>query len=81
MDGDVLLFADRVQVRALVFGPITGVAEGLEAAGVLADVRFLSRVAPQVNLQILQTGEGLGAALKLERKTETVSLQHDTFTI
>lgn len=39
---------------ALVFGTVTGVAEGLEAAGMLADVRFLSRVAPQVDLQVLQ---------------------------
>lgn len=39
---------------ALVFSPVTGVAEGLQAAGMLADVRFLARVAPQVDLQVLQ---------------------------
>ncbi len=50
---------------ALVFGTVAGVAEGLEAAGMLADVRFLSCVAPQVDLQVLQTRESLGAALKL----------------
>lgn len=62
---------DRVQMCALVFSTITGVAESLEAAGVLANVRFLPRVAPQVDLQVLQTGERLGAALKLtNRKAE-----------
>lgn len=40
---------------ALVFGPVTGVAEGLEAAGMLADIWLLARVAPQVDLQVLQT--------------------------
>lgn len=55
-------------MRALVFGSVTGVAEGLKAAKVLADVRFLSRVAPQVDLQVLQAGEGLGAALKLRKE-------------
>ena len=56
---------DRVQVCSLVLGPVAGVAEGLKAAGVLANIWFLSRVAPQVDLQVLQTGERLGAALKL----------------
>lgn len=51
----VLPCTDRVQMCALVFGPVAGVAEGLEAAGMLADVRFLSCVAPQVDLQVLQT--------------------------
>lgn len=49
-----------------MFGSIAGVAEGFEAAGVLADVWFLSRVTPQVDLQVLQAGERLGAALKLK---------------
>jgi len=53
-------------VRALVLGPVAGVAEGLEAAGpVLAGVRLLARVAAQVDLQVLQPGERLGAALEL----------------
>lgn len=39
---------------ALVLGPVTGVAEGLQAAGMLADVRLLARVAPQVDLEVLQ---------------------------
>lgn len=69
--GNAGLLTDRVQVRALVFGPVTGVAEGLEAAGVLADVRLLSRVAPQVDFQVLQAGEGLGAALKLRKRQNT----------
>lgn len=56
---------DRVQMGALVFGPVTGIAEGLQAAGMLADVGFLARVAPQVDLQVLQAGKSLGAALKL----------------
>lgn len=55
---------------ALVFGAVAGVAESLEAAGVLANVGFLSRVAPQVDLQVLQTGERLGAALKLTKRKE-----------
>lgn len=54
---------------ALVFGPVARVAKGFEAAGMLADVRFLSGVAPQVNLQVLQTRERLGAALKLTKRT------------
>ena len=53
VDVCLLLSTDRVQVRALVFGSVAGVAEGLEAAGMLADVRFLSCVAPQVDLQVL----------------------------
>ena len=70
MDGSLLLSTDRVQVCALVFGSVAGVAEGLEAAGMLTDIRFLSCVAPQVDLQVLQTRKGLGAALKLTRKNK-----------
>ena len=51
---------------ALVLGAVAGVAEGLEAAGVLTHVRLLPRVAAQVNLQVLQPREGLGAALELQ---------------
>lgn len=64
----VLPITDRVQVCSLVLGPVAGVAEGLQAAGVLTDVRFLSRVAPQVDFQILQAGKSLGAAFELKKK-------------
>lgn len=57
-------------MRSLVFGPVTGVAEGLEAAGVLADVGLLSRVAPQMDLQVLQARESLTAAFKLDRRNK-----------
>lgn len=58
-------FPDRVQVGALVLGAVAGVAESLLAAWMLAQVGLLPRVAPQVDLQVLQAGEGLVAALKL----------------
>lgn len=45
-----LLVSDRVQVSALMLGAVAGVAEGFLAAGVLAQVRLLSCVAPQVDL-------------------------------
>lgn len=46
--------AYRVKVGALVLGTVAGVAEGLLTAWVLAQVRFLARVAPQVDLEVLQ---------------------------
>lgn len=46
--------AYRVKVGALVLGTVAGVAEGLLAAWVLAQVWLLARVAPQVNLEVLQ---------------------------
>lgn len=49
-----LWISDRVQVSALMLGAVAGVAEGFLAAGVLAQVRLLSCVAPQVDLQVLQ---------------------------
>ncbi len=49
------LVSDRVQVSALMLGAVAGVAESFLAAGVLAQVRLLSCVAPQVDLQVLQT--------------------------
>ena len=64
--GGLAVVADRVQVGALVFGAVAGVAEGLLAAGVLAQVGLLPRVAAQVDLQVLQPREGLGAALELQ---------------
>lgn len=51
-----------------MLGTVTGVAEGLLAAWVLAQVRLLSCVAPQVDLQVLQTGEGFTAAFKLQER-------------
>lgn len=68
MAGDVSSPAHRVQMCALVLCSVAGVAEGLEAARVLADVGFLSGVASQVDLQVLQAGERFGAALKLRKK-------------
>lgn len=44
------------------------VAEGLLAAWVLAQVRLLARVAPQVDLEVLQAREGLAAALELQER-------------
>lgn len=41
-----------VQVCPLVLGAVAGVAERLLAARVLAKVGLLTRVAPQVNLEI-----------------------------
>lgn len=55
---------------ALMFGSITGVAEGLETAGMLANVGLLSGVAAQVDLQVLQTGKCLIAAFKLQENTQ-----------
>lgn len=61
------LDSDRVQVSALMLGPIAGVAESFLAARVLAQVRLLSCVAPQVDLQILQTRKRFVTALELWR--------------
>lgn len=41
-------------MRPLVLGTVAGVAESLLAAWVLAQVWLLARVAPQVNLEVLQ---------------------------
>lgn len=62
------LDSDRVQVSALMLGPIAGVAESFLAARVLAQVRLLSCVAPQVDLQILQTRKRFVTALELWRR-------------
>lgn len=48
-------WAYRVQVGALVLGAVTGVAEGLMAPWVLAQVWLLTRVAPQVDLEVFQS--------------------------
>lgn len=47
-------WAYRVEVGALVLGTVAGVAEGLLAAWVLAQVWLLACVAPQVDLEVLQ---------------------------
>lgn len=57
-----------VQVCPLVLGSVTGVAESFLAARVLAQVRLLSSVTPQVNLQILQTRKGLITPFKLRKR-------------
>ncbi|TNN69209.1 hypothetical protein EYF80_020526 [Liparis tanakae] len=49
------LFSSTKQVSPLMLGAVAGVAESFLAAGVLAQVRLLSGVAPQVDLQVLQT--------------------------
>ena len=67
--------AYRVEVGALVLGAVTGVAEGLLAAWVLAQVRLLARVAPQVDLEVLQAREGLAAALELQERPVRGTLQ------
>lgn len=45
-----VVVSDRVQVSALMLGAVAGVAEGFLAARVLAKVRLLPRVAPQMDL-------------------------------
>lgn len=54
-----------VQVCALVLRSVTRVAEGLVTSRVLTHVRFLSRVATQVDFQIFEPRESLLAALEL----------------
>jgi hypothetical protein len=51
-----------------VLGTVAGVAEGLLAAWVLAQVWFLACVAPQMDLQVLQTGKGFTAAFELQER-------------
>lgn len=67
--------AYRVEVGALVLGAVTGVAEGLLTAWVLAQVRLLARVAPQVDLEVLQARESLAAALELQERPVRGALQ------
>lgn len=50
-----------------MFGAVAGVTEGLVAAWMLAHIWLLPCVAAQVNLQVLQTGEGLLTAIKLDQ--------------
>lgn len=58
-----------------MLGAVTGVAEGLLTARVLAQVWLLARVAPQVDLEVLQPREGLAAALKLQERLVRGALQ------
>lgn len=67
--------AYRVEVGTLVLGTVTGVAEGLLTAWVLAQVWLLARVAPQVDLEVLQPREGLAAAFKLRERLVRGALQ------
>lgn len=50
---------------ALVLRPVRAVGEALGAVGELAQVRTLARVGALVDLQVLQAGERLVAALEL----------------
>ena len=63
----------RVDVRALVFGPVGAVGKGFATRRVLAQVGLLARVRPQVNLEVFQPGKGLGAAVVLHTSTVTIS--------
>ena len=51
----------------LVLGPVAGVAEGLVARAVLADEGSLARVAPVVDLEVLEASEAAGASFNLQR--------------
>ncbi len=55
----------RVDVGSLVFGAVGAVGKSFPARRVLAQVRFLARVRPQVNFQILQARKSLEAAVVL----------------
>lgn len=55
-----------VRVRSvLMLRSIAGVAEGFAAARILAGVRFLAGVGPEVSLQVFQARISLETALKL----------------
>ena len=58
----------------LVFCPVARVAEGLSAARELAHIGFLSRVGPQVGLQVLQPAVRLPATLELKERRRLVRL-------
>lgn len=57
-----------VQMRPLVLGTVAGVTERLLTARMLAQVRLLARVTPQVNLEIFEPWKGLLATFKLQRE-------------
>lgn len=60
-----------VRVRAvLVLGPVRGVGEGLVAAFVFTQIRFLAGVGPEVSLEVLQAGVRFRTALKLQGQTD-----------
>lgn len=56
----------HVNMRALVLGTVAGVAEGFLTARVLTQVRLLTCVTAQVDLQVLQARECFITALKLQ---------------
>lgn len=58
----------------LVLRAVGRIGEGLVAALVLAHVRLLSGMRPQVSLQVLQPGIGFKATLKLWKQTGNKSL-------
>ena len=57
-----------------MFCSVAGVAEGLRAARELAHVGLLSRVGPEVGLQVLQPAVRLPAALELKERRRLVRL-------
>ena len=66
----------RIFVRLLVLGPVRRVGELLLAVvrlGVLAAERLVPGVGPPVDLAILQSGEGAGAALELQKKKRKIN--------
>lgn len=50
----------------LVLGAIAGVAKSLAATGILARVRLLAGVRPQMGLKVLEARVRLAAALELK---------------
>ena len=57
-----------VQMCPLVLGAVTGVTEGLLTARMLAQIRLLACVAPQMNLEIFEPRKGLLATFKLQKE-------------
>ena len=58
--------AYRIEVRALMFGPVWGVGEGLGAVGMLTKVRLFSGVRSKVDLQVFQPRKRLLTSFKLK---------------
>ena len=59
------MFTYCVNMSPLVLGPVRGVRESLVAMMVHTDVRTFSCMAPQMDFQVLQARESLGAAFEL----------------
>lgn len=64
-----------VQMRPLVLGAVAGVTERFLTARMLAQVRLLAGVAPQVNLEILKPGKGLLATFKLQKRKQVLVVE------